>query len=129
MRKLQLRQWGKGQSPIGPVRGKIGGKPRQLINDKEPSGTWTRVEGWSERRVLLGSLRRGGRQQGPPFPNCCALNPPRWSADGGYGGARKFSSGVRKLCSNWRTLIKALARASACISNNSRLKVTSGIRV
>ena len=66
----------------------------------------------------------------PPVLDRSALNPiPEGQGSGRHGGARRFSRGVRKLCSSCRTLISALARASGCISNNSRVKVTSGIWV
>jgi hypothetical protein len=49
--------------------------------------------------------------------------------DSAYGGARRCSKGLRRLCSSCRSLSRALAWASGDISNSSREKLSNGIWV
>jgi len=119
---LQFRQWGREPKANGL------GCERDFCREfpaTEGLGA-LRVRGLAAERKALLEASANTENKSPGF---WMLRLWSGASGGRYGGARRFSSGVRKLCSNWRTLIKALARASAGISNNSRLKVTSGIRV
>ena len=121
---LRFRQWGKELKASGP---ECETNFFERLQTKQLTGGWTAGGLAAERKALLGACAKPR----PQAPTSWMLSLEiLWSGSPErYGGARKFSRGVRKLCSNWRTLLKALARASAGISNNSRLKVTSGIRV
>ena len=75
---------------------------------------------WSLRAQSLRSCRR--REASREFP----AGDVKSSSPCVYGGARRFSNGVKKLSSSFRILASALARAAGASSNTSRVKVTRG---